>query len=345
MKNIKIYFMISVFLIVFTGLAYGYGYRTCGDENITWDNSRVTMYISTTSFPPDSVWDTRLQNAMWHWNNVKGSNWNFYYGRDTDGSHNNSNDRTEIYLDGDEGPGGALAVTHMRWTCYWLFGYHSWYNEADLEFNSNYSWNTGTYSFSNPTGSPYSFEGVALHEMGHVLGLNHSDSVMATLNSYYPNSGPFGNSMVWDPHPDDRQGVHYLYSDSTTETDIACSSMRRTGSGTSNVTTSPSSASRGSSVTIQYTFSNLGTSTVTFNIGFYLSTNSYISTGDTLLGTNTGAWASAGAYGTYTRTLTIPTSISPGTYWLGVIVDYNGAVSESNESNNAVPMAHSITIN
>ena len=62
---------------------------------------------------------------------------------------------------------------------------------------------------------------------------------------------------------------------------------------------SPTSAARGSLVTIEYTFSNQGTSGQTFNNGFYLSTNNIISTGDTLLGSNTGASAGAGVTATF----------------------------------------------
>jgi subtilase family serine protease len=93
------------------------------------------------------------------------------------------------------------------------------------------------------------------------------------------------------------------------------------------------------------TFHNLSTSRQTFNIGFYLSSNDYISTGDRLLGSNTGAWADPGVSHTFSRTVRIPTDISPGRYWLGVMVDYDGRLSESNESNNPQEMPRSIQIN
>lgn len=336
--------LVVICLGIFTETVHGYNWRTCNDEKITWDNGWTNMYISTTSFPAGSIWDTRLQNAMATWNDVKNSDWRFYVGRDTDGSHDDDNGVNEIYFDNDEGPNGALAVTHSRWTCYWLFGNHKWYDEADIEFNDNLSWNTGSYNYNNATGSPFCFEGIALHELGHVLGLNHEDRWMATMNSYYPNSGVFGNYKEWDPYADDRQGVRYLYSDATSEIDIACSVLKRTGSGTSDLTSSPSSVSKGSSVTIEYTFSNLGTSRVDFNIGYYLSNDAIITTGDTRLTSNSGAYANAGSTGTYTRTLTIPSSTATGTYYLGVIVDYNNSVSEANESNNACPMPRAIYI-
>lgn len=69
-----------------------------------------------------------------------------------------------------------------------------------------------------------------------------------------------------------------------------------------------------------------------------------ISTFDTLLGTNSGAWGSAGSTGTFSRNLFIPTSVTPGTYYLGFIVDYDQGVSEDNEHNNYMEMPRPIVI-
>ena len=326
-----------------SGAAQAYGWQTCDGNRIRYGNEWTNMYISTTSFPAGSTWDARLQNAMWHWNNVKGSTWDFYYGRDTDGSHDGSNGRNEIYLDnGLNLP--TLAVTRTRYHCYWAFGWHYGLDETDIGFNNNIAWNLGDLDY-NQLGNPPSFKLVSLHELGHALGLDHEDRWMATMNSFYPNSGPVGRWKEWDSLPDDRAGVRFMYPDSTIEREVAGSAFRRTGSGSSGLVTSTTSVSRGSYATVQFTFHNMSTSTETFNIGFYLSTNDYISTGDRLLGTNTGAWASAGTSGTYTRTLYVPTNVTPGQYWLGFYVDFDGALGESNEGNNYMEMPRPIQIN
>lgn len=331
-----------VSLLLSSAVAHAYSWITCSGNKIVWNKGWTNMYISTTSFPPGSSWDSRSQNAMWHWNNVRGADFNFYVGRDTDGTHSSSNGRNEVYL--DNSMSGALAVTVTRYHCYWLFGWHHGIDETDIGFNNNISWSTGTYSYSNPTGSPYNFEAVALHELGHAFGLLHEDRWMATMNSYYPDSGPFGHYKECDPFADDRQGIRFLYPDGTYEADVAASPLKRTGAGSSNLVSSPLAAARGSYVTIEFTFSNLSTSTATFDIGFYLSTNSYISIYDTLLGMNHGAWGSPGYTGTFIRTLWIPSWITPGTYYLGFIVDDGGNLAENNESNNFQEMPRTIVI-
>lgn len=317
-------------------------WRTCEGAALKWNGNRADMFISTTSFPAGSSWDSALQNAMWHWNNVKGAGFNFFVGRDTDGSSSPDNGRNEVYFNASH-TGTALAVTRTRYHCYWLFGWQRGIDETDIAFNTSLGWNTGAVNYAS-LGSPFHFESVALHELGHALGLLHSDGVLATMNSFYPNGGSLGQFKEIDPLPDDRLGVRSLYPDGTTETDIAGSAFQRTGSGTSGLVASPASAARGSTINIGVSIANLGTSTRSFNIGFYLSSDNFISTGDRLLGTNTGASVSSGGVLTFTRSLSIPANVAPGTYTLGFIVDNNGAVAEANEGNNGQPMPRTITI-
>lgn len=321
-----------------------YSYTTCEGTPLKWNNNRAKMYISTTSFVAGSEADSRLQNAMWHWNNVKGSSFKFYVGRDTDGKHSDSNGVNEVYFSSAD-TGSALAVTITRYKCYWLFGWHKGITDADIAFNTSLSWATGLYDHSNPGGAPFNFEGVALHEFGHALGLDHEDRSMATLNSFYPNSGPLGHNKEWDPLADDRQGARFLYPDGTTETDIGASPLKRTGMGSSNLVSSPGSAALGSTINVEFSFSNQSTSLASFDIGFYLSTNDYISTFDVLLGTNSGAQGSSGFTGTFTRSLDIPSWIAPGTYYLGFIMDPGNAVAEANESNGFQEIPRTIVIN
>ncbi|MDA9518860.1 hypothetical protein XI06_00465 [Bradyrhizobium sp. CCBAU 11434] len=72
--------------------------------------------------------------------------------------------------------------------------------------------------------------------------------------------------------------------------------------------------------------------------GIYLSSDATITTSDTLLTTvNSGALTSVGQTGYYdhqTLSVMLSGNLTPGTYYLGGIADYNNQVSESNEANN-----------
>ena len=76
-----------------------------------------------------------------------------------------------------------------------------------------------------------------------------------------------------------------------------------------------------------------------FGIGFYLSPDTNITTGDVHLQTLNGVWGSAPpdtfGYGSPGVSLTIPGGTAAGTYYLGMIVDNGGVIAEVNESNNA----------
>ncbi|MGD9214707.1 MAG: BACON domain-containing carbohydrate-binding protein [Desulfobacteraceae bacterium] len=102
---------------------------------------------------------------------------------------------------------------------------------------------------------------------------------------------------------------------------------------------SSSNVYRGGNVTLSsWTVSNQGASASgTFTNGYYLSENATISTADTRLTDNINSSLSSGASFTWGAvTLVIPTSISPGTYYIGILVDRTNAVTESNEGNNDV---------
>ena len=332
----------ATLLILVTGAADAAAWRTCGGNNIRWNSSRADMYISTTSFPVGSTWDSALQNSMWHWNNVKGSGFNFYVGRDTDGQHSRTNGVNEVYFSSTDA-GSALAITLSRYHCYWALGYRYGIDETDIAFSTNVAWKTTPLTYDN-LGSPYSFEGVALHELGHAQGLLHQDDRMATMNAHYPMSGGLGYYNEWDPLADDRRGVRALYPDGITETDVGGSAFIHLGPGTSWLVASPLSAARGSYTTIEFTFSNLSTASTTFDIGFYLSTNNFISTSDRLVGMNYGAWGSTGFTGTFSRTLYIPADVTPGLYYLGFLIDPANAMGEANEYNNIQAMPRTISI-
>src|SRR5213075_727365 len=97
----------------------------------------------------------------------------------------------------------------------------------------------------------------------------------------------------------------------------------------------------GGSTTLSYYVVNNGKAAAGGSTtGLYLSTDATITTGDTLLTTRTtpGLTVNNGGTGWYDLEnvlVTLPGNLTAGTYYVGAIADYNNAVGESNESNNA----------
>jgi subtilase family serine protease len=52
----------------------------------------------------------------------------------------------------------------------------------------------------------------------------------------------------------------------------------------------------------------------------------------------------AGSFASATKSITIPSSLAPGTYYVGYLVDPYNSVAESDESNNQVALLSSITV-
>lgn len=98
----------------------------------------------------------------------------------------------------------------------------------------------------------------------------------------------------------------------------------------------PTTGKKGKTITINYTVKNQGAGNAgQFSIGFYLSTDAAITTGDTLLKTVTITSLNSNSQSASSTTVTIPAG-KVGTYYIGAIADVNGNISEANETNNSM---------
>ena len=103
------------------------------------------------------------------------------------------------------------------------------------------------------------------------------------------------------------------------------------------VSTANNNVSLGEQISIASTVSNSGSSNArATTVGFYLSTDDVVTTGDILLGSRATSTLATGASDSASLTITIPTSLSPGTYYLGAVVDINNSEAETNEDNNSL---------
>ncbi|RLC05610.1 MAG: hypothetical protein DRH34_02020 [Deltaproteobacteria bacterium] len=319
-------------IIIWTG--DGYSWNTSGTD---WAGDDTTMSLNLGS----STWNDSAEDALYRWNVVSCSSFDFYF-------NNDNKDRCDrgtacIGTDGNavewedfsngvcsDAASGALAITRTNW----LINYCN----ADVLFNTQYSWTTSSRNYT--TGSPYNFNSVAIHEFGHVLGLQHENDNVATMNSIY-------HANDHKIHANDKGGLRNIYSvGGCSKVDVAPTNWKKTTSAAvaATLVSSPTSANTGQTINMEWTQENHGTQSTTFDIGFYLSTNSTITTSDTRLGINNNASLSREWVLTGSRNVTIPANTREGTYWLGVYLDYNNNVAESNEGNNALAHPRSIFI-
>lgn len=118
------------------------------------------------------------------------------------------------------------------------------------------------------------------------------------------------------------------------------------------ISVSDTTVNPGQSVTVNWTASNIGNSATGFfplgtsQQGVMWSTDTIISTNDTLLEKEFLGWLDDGDTTAEAHTINIPGNATPGSsYWIGVIADYDGDISESNEGNNSGGVPVKVTVN
>jgi len=103
---------------------------------------------------------------------------------------------------------------------------------------------------------------------------------------------------------------------------------------------------RGTSLTMSSTITNHGMSSsgATTYAGIYLSSDATITSGDQLLATHLVRDLSSGLSNTRTSSITVPSYLTAGTYYLGVVADRSNVINETNEENNTLLYTTTITL-
>jgi hypothetical protein len=101
----------------------------------------------------------------------------------------------------------------------------------------------------------------------------------------------------------------------------------------------------GDNVRLDWEIKNQGTGRAeSSDVGIYLSKDSTITTSDTRLDTNsTTALAAGETDKNESDSFDLPSNLAPGTYYLGILADYQRVIDESNESNNALAFQIMVT--
>jgi len=113
-----------------------------------------------------------------------------------------------------------------------------------------------------------------------------------------------------------------------------------------NGVTAPVSGTRGSSISVSTSVKNQGSVNAgSFTIAFYLSSDDAITTSDFKLGEKTVKSLNKGNTTTVSGSFTIPSGIATGNYYVGVIVDANATIMETDESNNTKAASSTTDVN
>jgi CARDB/Fibronectin type III domain len=111
-------------------------------------------------------------------------------------------------------------------------------------------------------------------------------------------------------------------------------------------TVTPTSVAQGGTVSISaFTLANVGAvASGSFTVGLYLSSDPVLTPDDVRMTEDVHPGLAAGASEVYPGgSLPIPSSTPVGSYYVGFLVDYTAVIAESNEGNNAVSAALTVT--
>lgn len=337
----------------------GYSYFVDDVAAVIWPTGQSIRYLSPTTFPEGSVAELHILEAMGLWNIIPDTDFEYSFIR-------NDQDFVIDHFDGfndtiavpaDSLDPGVLGVTFLvnqgdNW-----FDMDVLFSDNPLGIGYNLDPNPDCDSVQNPEPvNGFSFLLVAVHELGHALGLGHAPVgdepagtpwFVATMNPRYPSGGPIGQENIIEVHTDDRNGLRFLYPPAGSETliDLASSGYAmgtQIGAATP-VTFEPTVAQPGDEISAQSLLENLGTTNeLSVRQGFYLSNDGVIDVADRFLGSLQWDMAFQDAF-SFDVGIDVP-DVPAGTYSLGSIIDDNDLIPEEFEDNNATVYCEPLTI-
>lgn len=346
--------LLSIVSLAVAPRAYAFKWFQAGGMDVVWPGGQSIRYLSPSTFPEGSDTDLLILESMVLWNIIPGSVFEYSYIRN---DQDYDIDNFDGYSDTAAVPAedldpGVLGVTFL------VNDGASWF-DMDMVF-SDFPEGVGYTLEPNPTcdvvSTPipdggFSFLLVAVHEMGHALGLGHepvgdepsgTSWFVTTMNPRYPSGGPMGDQNIVEVHADDRNGARYLYPASGPSNppvrDLANADFTAgpvLGKAIP-VFFTPETVYPGDTLVVRSVIENFGiTNEFTVSQGFYLSTDEAITTSDTDLGALLWDLAYGDGFD-FDVDIEMPVDLAAGTYYLGSILDDLDQVPETFEDNNVV---------
>lgn len=340
--------------------AFSFSHLTCNGNNLKWANDDVAM----ATYDMTTTEHNAVQYAINRWNENP-SNFRFSLSESTLSAANSkstSNNVNEIYWVDEVNGGNSSGQALLRKRCN-----TGEILEADVIVSSSADRNVVTSLSKSDLrrydGDGRSLQALTIHELGHVIGLGHVNSLYNVMGDQYSHVHANGSSLRFYAGEDSSDGAVELYgrNSSSTIQDIAVSHWRFDEStdpaeeysehkrteifdeaGTTRLSrTTVNGEPRykvksGQWVQVEFTYENMGETTFEVDSEFYLSTNQLISTADQRIATFHDMSLGRNEVYTRMRKIKIPTGLTVGdTYSVGVYVDsQNEVTGEITESNN-----------
>jgi len=128
---------------------------------VHWGHSQITVMLNPANQGGEPGVPLALQHAMASWTAVTPANFQLNYGGTTSAGFATDGINTVGFGTTSGCTGGCLALTAL------VLGPGQVIQEVDVSFNDAVNWNTN--------GSDYDVEAIAAHELGHCLGIHHTD--------------------------------------------------------------------------------------------------------------------------------------------------------------------------
>ncbi len=319
----------------------------------TWASNRVVMRAHQASFPAGSDFRTMLSTIEDRFLFEQPSPLYFDFIYD-DQSCSLGNSQSEIWFTSEPQSSSALA--------------YKWYNysartivKADIVFYTGEDFTTSASKTAilSYGGFNLPFDTALIHELCHVAGLDHEDDEYNIMGEDYTHITCNGSEYRGYIGEDAGDGLVSLYGQfhGYGREDVGVTLFKRTGQsgeysdhGLCRMYTSSGgyvgsswfqgqkryTVHSGGTFQAEFTYENNGANFLSdVDVGFYLSTNPYISKSDTRIGSMSLNLGRGDVY-TVRRRITLPSNLSYGqVLYLGVIIDDDERLLEFTEDNNA----------